>query len=939
MNTGGALSEENPTEPRSTEGTGDHGPDTTTPSGAASGDQAEATVVTSVASPWPGTDPDVTADEARDATESTESTESTVTTDTVPATDPEATVRTAVVRPDSGEAGADAGPEPGDSGDGGDAERTALLGAVAADVVPERGAAGVGGSGADSGGEPGESGEPGDSGEAGGTDGAGDAGGAGDAERTALLGVVAADVVPERGAAGVGGSGADSGGEPGESGEPGDSGEAGGTDGAGDAGGAGDAERTALLGVVAADVVPERGAAGVGGSGADSGGEPGESGEPGDSGEAGGTDGAGDAGGAGDAERTAWLGAVAAGPTPDHGTETGSGTDPDTPAESAAASAVDSTVSRHRLVARLRKAGVVAGAVAGALALLYALDLLVTSGDVVRGTTIAGADVGGLDRAEAERHLRDTVGPRLDEPIQLSAAGTMQALDPTAVDLTVDWAATLDIATDQPLNPVTRIASFFTTRETGVVSRVDDERLAAAVERVRSEVDREAAEGTVRFDGVRPVPVDPVPGRRLDVAATTDLILRHWAGPGPLRLPVATIPVLTTPQSVQDALRRIAAPAVSAPVTVHGDGADAQLPPAAIARSLTFAPGRDGTLRPRIDQDVLAKAAGPALADTEKRGRDARFSFQGTKKVSIEPSRPGREIDWNATFAGLPDVLAREDRRAVTAKYTERPAALTTEEARALGIREVIGEFTTGGFAYDSGINIRVVAEEVDGAVVKPGETFSLNGYTGPRGTEQGYIAAGVIKEGAPSRAVGGGISQFATTLYNAAYFAGMRDTEHKEHSYYISRYPEAREATVFQNPDGSSVIDLKFTNDAQTGVVIQTIWTPSDITVRLWGTKRYEVESVTGERHSYTSPQTITKPAGNCSPSSGSSGFTSSDTRIIRDAETGEEIRRETRTVVYNPQPRIVCEEPEPEEPEESEEPAEPEGAGQPSGSAQPDG
>ena len=149
------------------------------------------------------------------------------------------------------------------------------------------------------------------------------------------------------------------------------------------------------------------------------------------------------------------------------------------------------------------------------------------------------------------------------------------------------------------------------------------------------------------------------------------------------------------------------------------------------------------------------------------------------------------------------------------------------------------------------------MAEEVDGAIVKPGDTFSLNGYTGPRTAAQGYVEAGVIKDGAPSREVGGGISQFATTLYNASYFAAMTDAGHKEHSYYISRYPAAREATVFQNHDGSSVIDLKFTNDSTTGVAIQTIWTPDSITVKIWGTKHYDVESVTGDRTDFTKPET----------------------------------------------------------------------------------
>ena len=93
-----------------------------------------------------------------------------------------------------------------------------------------------------------------------------------------------------------------------------------------------------------------------------------------------------------------------------------------------------------------------------------------------------------------------------------------------------------------------------------------------------------------------------------------------------------------------------------------------------------------------------------------------------------------------------------------------------------------------------------------------------------------------------------------------------MKDAGHKEHSYYISRYPPAREATVFQNHDGSSVIDLKFTNDSDTGVAIQTIWTPSSITVKLWGTKKYEVESVTGPgRLDRAAEQEKQGPAENC--------------------------------------------------------------------------
>jgi vancomycin resistance protein YoaR len=135
-----------------------------------------------------------------------------------------------------------------------------------------------------------------------------------------------------------------------------------------------------------------------------------------------------------------------------------------------------------------------------------------------------------------------------------------------------------------------------------------------------------------------------------------------------------------------------------------------------------------------------------------------------------------------------------------------------------------------------------------------------------------------------------------------------MKDAGHREHSYYISRYPAAREATVFQNPNGSSVIDLKFTDDSATGVAIQTIWTPTSLTVKLWGTKRYQVESVPGERSHFVDPDTRPGPAANCHAGDGAPGFTTTDTRILRDAATGQEIRRDTRTVHYDPSPKIVC-------------------------------
>ncbi|HEV2782266.1 MAG TPA: VanW family protein [Actinophytocola sp.] len=556
---------------------------------------------------------------------------------------------------------------------------------------------------------------------------------------------------------------------------------------------------------------------------------------------------------------------------------------------------------------RVRRILLIAAGVLAAAGLLYGIDLALSAGDLPRGVVIAGVDVGGLSRADAERALREVVEPRLGAPATVLAADVDATVDPADGAVTVDWPATLDRAGSQPVNPLARLTSLFTHRPVGLVAHGNDPAIRARLETLRARVDRAPLEGTVRFYGTTVVPIEPLAGRRLDADAATGIVVAEWGTGQPIHLPVTELPAQSTVDGVRAALERIARPAISSPVTVRGEGREAALTPEAIAGALTFVPADGGGLAARLDKQKLVDALGPALAATERAGTDARIVIEGDAPV-VKPSVDGRRVDWDGLAGQLPEVLARTDNRVLAAPYRVEPPAMTTEAAGRLGVKEIIGEFTTRGFARDSGVNIKVVAEKVQGALVMPGETFSLNGFTGPRGPEQGYIEAGVIEDGVPARAVGGGISQFATTLYNAAYFAAMTDVEHKEHSFYISRYPPAREATVFQNPDGSSVLDLKFRNDAPTAAVIQTIWTPETITIRLWGTKHQTVESITGPRTGFVSPPSRRPAPGEpCVPSRGSSGFTTSDTRVIRDL-AGNEISRTTRTVVYNPSPRIIC-------------------------------
>ncbi|WP_433728813.1 VanW family protein [Nocardia sp. CA-129566] len=552
----------------------------------------------------------------------------------------------------------------------------------------------------------------------------------------------------------------------------------------------------------------------------------------------------------------------------------------------------------------VKRIGIGVGAFVVVAGLAYVADLVFSSGHVPRGVVVAGIDIGGKDTAAADAELRSALDPRADRELPLQIGDVQTRLTPKTAGLAIDWDSTWANVGTQPLNPITRLTSLFTTHTAPVASTVDGNALDAQLTALRVH-DRATVEGTIAFDGARPVAVPPVPGRVLDVPAARTALIDNWYLGALLDLPETAAPIAVRAEAVERALHEVAEPAVRAPIVFAGkNNATGRLEPEQIASLLSFAPDGQGGLAASFKQDVAQGVLGPQLAPSEVEAKDATFALTGAKPTVV-PAIIGDKINWAKTLEQLPTLMAAPQERTAQAVYEKVDPKLTTEAANALGVNEMMGQFTTSGFSGPSGVNIRVVAQKVNGAIVKPGETFSLNDFTGPRGTAEGYVESGIIDHGRPSTAVGGGISQFATTLYNAAYFAGMEDAGHTEHSYYISRYPAAREATVF---DGA--IDLKFRNTGQTGVYIETSTTDSEVTVRLWGTKTVNVESITGEKTKPTEPTTIKLPKGkDCIATEGAPGFTISDTRVITDRKTGREISRTTRTVKYDPIPVVKCE------------------------------
>lgn len=527
---------------------------------------------------------------------------------------------------------------------------------------------------------------------------------------------------------------------------------------------------------------------------------------------------------------------------------------------------------------------------------------------VLPGVRLAGVSVSGKS-AGATSEAVDGAAARLErEPLEADAAGVVLRVEPRAVGFRVDRRATSFAVrmAGRSGNPVAQVL--------GTVARiVRPDEVAwsagydrAALERVLDDWARrvfsEARDGGVGFDGARVVPMEPREGRSLDRSRASRLVVEAlMSGRRRVRLPVRVVaPAIDTQQ-----VSRVVAQAerlLAAPLPVQVDTVTVTLQPPALAGALR-AVVKDGALGLSIDNDTLHRALGPDVAALEHQPRDADFAVNGAT-VSVVPAQPGRVLDLD----GLASSILAGTQPAVGHLRDVQPQK-TTEWAQSLHITEQVSTFTTNYPAGQDRVkNIHRAADIMQNRLIQPGEKLSLNQAIGRRTPERGFVVAPVIYAGEFTDDVGGGVSQFATTFYNAVFFGGYPILEHQAHSLYISRYPLGREATLsWPKPD------LVFVNDTQAGILVRTGYTATSITVTFYGSKegrevRAEGPEILGTIDppvEYVDDPTLA-PGTEKVKDQGRQGMNVRVVRVI--SKDGKDVKREVFSTHYTPMKKVVA-------------------------------
>ncbi len=465
------------------------------------------------------------------------------------------------------------------------------------------------------------------------------------------------------------------------------------------------------------------------------------------------------------------------------------------------------------------------------------------------GGTLAPIAIGGLGLAELEGEvdrLADATGD-LEVVVEAPDRELMTTSATAGIALDGDEVVSRALAVGREGSPLDQITNwlqgFSAPRRVESAYTFDEDAFAAWLDAEPAVIASEPVEPWFTGESGELELSPPVPGQRLDVAATTAAVADAvGASPPPVRVAMGWTPIPTRIdeagfQAGVDEAERLARSAL----TLRVGNQVARLGPETIRRWIRSEEDGDRLRAVFVDGGAVHDDAEEALADIQTEGVDPVFSIVDGEVAVEFGEPPERCCDGDVTdmlFEAASDgtgnvvvlpLVAVEDAEAQAARF---------------GIREVVGEFTTNHACCENRVtNIQRMADIVRGTVIPPGGEFSLNGHVGRRTRENGFVPAGAIAQGHFRDEVGGGVSQFATTLFNAAFFAGLDIPVYQSHTIYISRYPYGREATV-----SWPAPDLQLVNDTPYAMMLWPTYTGSSITMQIWSTPYFDVEQ-TGQR------------------------------------------------------------------------------------------
>jgi vancomycin resistance protein YoaR len=489
-------------------------------------------------------------------------------------------------------------------------------------------------------------------------------------------------------------------------------------------------------------------------------------------------------------------------------------------------------------------------------------------GLVLPGVRVGTTDLGGLTRDQAATAIKNAYGGLGTGQIALTDPdGQVTTISYDYVDRGPNTDALLDAALKAGhqdeligrLIAVPQAAIRGVTLDSAVV--YDRDKLAAAVAHLATTIDRKPTDATVSAAVRGKFPIAPAQdGRAVDRSALIAALEQQLAEPGTpatitMDVPMVALPPTVTTAAAQDA--QAAADRMVADVVVTEGKDHWTIARKSLAPLISFATAADGTISPVLNKKGLDPILKRIATKASRTARDAGLKRVGRHIVATGTSHEGRELMKRPTKAVIiAEILARQagsPASPVAAVAKPVDPLLSTADAHRLAPKmKVISSFSVYYFVIVNnhfGGNIEAPATKIDGTVVPAGGVFDFWKVVGDLRKLPGAGPGNAIEGGkiTVTGAFGGGICTTSTTLFNAAFRAGMVPMARQNHNEFINRYPPGLDATVWIV--GGAKQTMSFKNDTKYPILIQRIITNAGskrwITFRIWSVPNHRTYKI----------------------------------------------------------------------------------------------
>ncbi|HEV2107509.1 MAG TPA: peptidoglycan binding domain-containing protein [Thermomicrobiales bacterium] len=385
---------------------------------------------------------------------------------------------------------------------------------------------------------------------------------------------------------------------------------------------------------------------------------------------------------------------------------------------------------------------------------------------------------------------------------------------------------------------------------TGALS-VDRGAVERLVRGIAGEIDRPAENAGIAIDDSGTLAL--VPGRQsatVDQRATTDQVIeRLTRGEHAVEISVERADPAIVDQEAEAGIAEAGA-LIGDGVTVRWDESEATIGAGDLVRALTITPRPDeeDPFLFGFDSTVMLETISAIAAEIDDPAEDARFRLVNGQVTLVSKSSDGRLLDRQASLESiLSAIFEGEDEATLTLR--DDKADYTAKDIGGIAVPDVLADASTyyGDSSEPRRQNVERAVELEGGWLIPPGGVFSYVEFIGEVTAKNDFVTGfGIVADeerGGVTTApvVGGGICQVSTTIFQAAFWAGMPILERYQHPYWIRTYGEAPrgmqglDAMVNIEEDWS--LDLKFENATDDWIAVEITADGERVTTRILGT------------------------------------------------------------------------------------------------------